>query len=382
MDPEEAGFGGGGFGGFGGGAGGAGGQQFTFSNEDATKMFEKMFGGMGGMGGMGGGRSSGGGGFENLFGGMGGGFGGGGMPNMGGFGGGGGGQPRQRQQQQQQRQQQQQQRKEPPAPVLKDDPSGVVPLGRSKFPDSKAKHPWLLLFYDKNVFDSDSTTKKYVSLAKDISSGVLKKAKNNKNEMTFKVGAMDCSDDNALQFCKSKIGKGVDLPAYATVFNGSVNVVTDEDALQNAKKLHDHTTSSLLSIDGLIININSPQHIQQRLLASSPRPGHPSISILLLTDKYETSPLYASLAYKHRMDGFGAFGESRGNNLQLAKQYSLKKYPMLMALISNDEVAERTHIVKYDGKSMDSESLSKWLNGLTKKHFKQRSSDSRRRSRS
>lgn len=306
--------------------------------------------GFGNKGGGGGGFPGGGFKFENMMG---------GMPNFGGMG--GGGQPKQ------------QERTAPT--VSKNDPSGLVPLGKSKFPDVHATHPWLILFYDKIMLGQDPKTEQYMSEAKQVSEGVLKKAKNIKNGMVFKVGAVDCNGD-ALRFCQSKLGKGVELPAFATVLNGSVSVVTDDSALQNAKKLHDHTTDSLLKIEGLVLNVNSAQHIQSRLFASSPIPGHPSIAILLLTDKYDTSPLYASLAYRHRQDGFAAFGESRGKNLQLAKQFSVKKHPTLLALIDNDEKVER-----YSGASLDLESLSTWINGLSKRYFNsQPGSDSKRKS--
>ena len=311
------------------------------------------------MGGAGGSGAGPGGGFR--FGGGGGGGGGGfnfdnmggmgGMPNFGGVGGDGGRQTQQR----------------TTTPVSKNDPSGLVPLGKSKFPDVHATHPWLILFFNSKMFDQDSTTKHYVSQAKQLSEGLLKKAKNVKNGMIFKVGAVDC-DGDALRFCQSKLGKGVELPTFATVLNGSVSVVTDNDTLTNAKKLHDHTTDSLLKVEGLILNVNSEQHIQSRLFASSPVPGHPSIAILLLTEKYDTSPLYASLAYRHRQDGFVGFGESRGKNLQLGKQFSVEKYPTVIALINSDKKVER-----FSGASLDLESLSTWLNGLSKKYFKSQS---------
>jgi len=393
MDPEDA-----GFGGFGGGNGG--GNAHTFSGGDAFKMFESMFGGSGmggasfgggggggfggggfqggadfgsmfeGMGGGGGGAFPGGGGFESMFQGMG------GMPGMGGMGGGGfggfGG--RSGQQRQKYRQQRQQPTQTPPL-FSKDDPSGVVPLGKAKFPDTRSKHPWLMLFYDKDMHQKDEKTKQFVSQAKQLSEGVLKKAKGVKNGMIFKVGAVDCSSGDALRFCQSKLGNDVTLPTFATVLNGSVDVVTDDSALRSAKKLHDHTTGSLLKMEGLVVNVNSLQHIQSRLLASSPTTGHPSIAVVLFTDKYETSPLYASLAYRHRLDGFAAFGESRGKNLNLGKQFSIKEYPTLVAFVDNEEKVER-----YDGISLDSESLSKWLNGLSKKYFKTQSrNDSRRK---
>ncbi|KAL9191445.1 hypothetical protein ACHAXT_001151 [Thalassiosira profunda] len=388
VDPEEAGFGGGGgfngFGGFPGGGGGGAHTSHTFSGGDAFKMFEQMFGGssggaggfegmFGGGGGASGGSRSrggqktggfpGGGGFEQMFTGGGGG---GGFENlfggMGGMGGGGAGAGQQRQRQ----------RQAAPAVFAKDDPSGVVPLGKPKFPDSRAKHAWLLLFYDKDQVQQDATTQQYVSVAKQLSEGLLKKAKGSKNGMLFKVGAVDCSGDTR-GFCQKKLGKGADVPAFATVLNGSVNVVTDAGVTRIPKRLHDFTTHALLEMEGLVVNVNSDEHIKSRLLSSSATPGHPSISILLFTDKYETSPLYASLAYRHRHDGFAAFGESRGSNLQLAKQYDIKNYPTLIALLDGEK-AER-----YIGTSLDSESLSKWLNGLSKKHFKPQSSDSRRK---
>ena len=351
IDPEEAGFGGqggnfgnfNGFPGSGGGGGGAGhSTHHTFNGGDAFKMFEQMFGaGFGAGGASSGGGFPGMGGFQQMF------------QGMGGMGSSGGGHQRQHRQQQHQS----------PLVFKKDDPSGVVPLGQAKFPDAKAKHAWLLLFYDKNN-QQDGKTEKYVSLAKQLSEVVLKKAKNSKNGMVFKVGAIDCSGD-VMKFCQKKLGTKSDLPSFATVLNGSVNAVTDTEVLKNAKSLHDHTTNALVQLEGLIVNVNSVQHVQSRMLSSSPTPGHPSIAILLLTDKYETSPLYASLAYRHRQDGFAAFGESRAKNLEMAKQFQVKKYPSLIALIGNGGNVER-----YESQSLDGESLSKWLDNLSKKYFK------------
>lgn len=282
-----------------------------------------------------------GGGFEDMFGG-------------GGMGGGRGGQRRQQQQEEQ--------------PLFKkNDASGVVPLGKLKFPDSRAKHPWLLFFYDKNA--RDGATTQYAEQAKILSEKVLKKGKN-KNSVIFKVGAVDCSED--MKFCQSKLGKGVKVPAFATVLNGRVSVVDDDETRWSAKQLHEHTTDALLAIEGLVINVNSAQHIETRLLGSSPSPGQTTVAILLFTDKYETSPLYASLAYRHRQDGF-VFGESRAKNLQLGKEYGLKKYPLLVALIGDQE-----KVVRYDG-ALDSESLSNWLDGLAKKYFKSKPNESQRK---
>jgi hypothetical protein len=86
---------------------------------------------------------------------------------------------------------------------------------------------------------------------------------------------------------------------------------------------------------------------------------------LLLTDKYETSPIYASLSYKHRHDGFTAFAESRGGNAELAREYGVDKYPTLFALIGDTPIIDQ-----FTGSTFDLVSLSKWVDGLSKKHFK------------
>jgi hypothetical protein len=173
---------------------------------------------------------------------------------------------------------------------------------------------------------------------------------------------VDCS--SVKSFCKTKLSNA-NLPSFATVLNGSVDVVTDPAVLQSAKALHDDTTNKLLNIDGLVVSVNSDQHIQSRLLSvSSATAGQPTIAIILFTDKYVTSPLYASLAYRHRHAGFSAFGESRGSNVNLAKKYGINTYPTLVALTDGGKVE------RYNGQSLDLESLSKWLDELAKKYLR------------
>jgi hypothetical protein len=57
----------------------------------------------------------------------------------------------------------------------------------------------------------------------------------------------------------------------------------------------------------------------------------------------------------------------------LAKKYSIDKYPFLVALIGDEEQVE-----KYTGKSFDSESISNWLNRMSKRYFQ---ADSKSKSR-
>ena len=183
------------------------------------------FGGMGSMGGMGD--------FDKIFKDA--------MPNMGGFGmngfsgmggfpGAGGSRQQQSRNQQRQQQQRQQQRQKPkkrpqniPSPFTKGEESGVAVLTKEKFPDSRAKHGWLILFFDKNDSIEGHTTKEYVSTTKKLSKALLDKAQGKKNGMSFKVGAVDCSGAD-INWCKWKLeDDNIDLPTFATVFNGKCN---------------------------------------------------------------------------------------------------------------------------------------------------------------
>ena len=380
LDPEAQGFGGGfggggsrgggfGEGGFGGdfsgggfgGRGFSGGQNVHF-NFDGTG-FEKMFGG-------GGGGDS----FEDLLGGF----------NLGDiFGGGVGGRQKKRggAGRQQRRTQEspshqggRQKRKTQSSPSHSvhrvfepNNQAGVVPLGEARYPDSTSKHAWLMLFHHGEL---DEVTQRLADLATQLSSTLLQKSKQNRNAMTFRVGAVDCSGAKKLEFCRSKLGERTHIPAFATVFNGNTEVV--RRALASVKQLQDHVTNKLIArlrADKLIAGVSSTLHLKGKFLGAPL--DRTNIIILLLTDKSDTSPMYASLAYRHRHDGFLVFCESRGNNKALGKDLSVKKYPQLVAFINDEKTVER-----YGGTSMDSASLSRWLDSLSKKYLKDKASSS------
>ncbi|EJK74461.1 hypothetical protein THAOC_03856, partial [Thalassiosira oceanica] len=365
---EEAsageGFGGGGFG---------GGQNVHFNFDGAG--FEKMFNNMGGFGRGGGGGGS----FGDLMGefDLGDIFGGGGRKKKGGGAG--------RRQQQQRRTQEspshqggRQKRRTQPSPShavhLVFEPkneAGVVPLGEARYPDSTSKHGWLMLFHHGEL---DEVTQRLADLATQLSSTLLQKAKHNRNAMTFRVGAVDCSGAKKLEFCRSKLGERTHIPAFATVFNGNTEVV--RRALAGVKQLHDHVTDKLLfrvRADKLIEGVSSILQLRGMFLRA-PR-DRTNIIILLLTDKSRTSPMYASLAYRHRHDGFLVFSESRDTKKELGKDLSVKKkYPQLVALINDEKTVER-----YEGSLTDSGSISAWLGSLSKKYLKNRKTSARNR---
>lgn len=348
QDPAAA-----GFGGFGGGGSGGGQHNFHFNSGggggfDAFKMFEEMFAQQQQGGG-------GGGGFRfNTNGGGGGGF-----PGGGGFGG-------SRQQKQQQQQQQQQ-----PDIFAKQTGTTIAKLGSPKFPTAatNSKHMWLIVFYDNASPECQAAKPIMEKLAEKLST-----------THSFKLGAMDCGKSATEQaFCR-KQGVNVDnLPVFSFVVDGVLSNYGDKEQQQSssttmpsAKDLYsfcmEHMPQDLIHV------INHPSQVTERLIlavkqsAAKQKKGTVSpTAVLLLTDKYETSALYYSLAYRFRHSTW-IFGESRAKNLKLAQEFGVKKYPLLVALVpvgSGDEsYSASADLIRYDGSMKSSEALAKWLDGI------------------
>lgn len=331
QNPEDAGFG------FGGGAGGGGGN-FHFNSGgghagfDAFKMFEQMFSGGGGGGEFkmnfdGSNANFGGfpGGFEQMF--TGGGMGGQGRRRH------GGGHHQQRQRQ---------------APELFPKGKSIAPLGKAKFPDSKSKFLWTVIFYAN---DSESCAKIKPQLE-----SFAEKVKG-----SYKVGAVNCKrSQQDLNFCQ-KHGVDIDeLPSFGFVVDGKVKMYEDNGYVTSMKDLYNFAVENT-PFDKLVHMVNHPNFMDDKLYKPSQNQKKLG-SILLLTDKYETSPKYAALAYQFR-DQF-VFGESRGKTLSMGQHFNVKKYPTLIAFINKNNGGVET--VRLEVKS--SQDLGQWVSGLVSKY--------------
>jgi len=240
--------------------------------------------------------------------------------------------------------------------------SPVSRLGKTKFPDSKAKHFWLVIFYSNDSSDCAQIAPEVKKLAQGLKG-------------TVKVGAVNCEKEKS--FCQRQGAK--DIPSFAFVkIDGTLDFYDTNKKTPNAKKLHEFSMSKLPY--DLIQNVNNIAHIQQRLLQETKK-SKPAI--LLLTDKYDTSALYVSLAYEFR-DKF-IFGESRAKNLALSKEFGVKKYPLLLALFpsktrTNNNGIDKPEVMKYDG-PIKGEKISRWINTIynEKNKIKKKKNTSRSR---
>lgn len=87
--------------------------------------------------------------------------------------------------------------------------------------------------------------------------------------------------------------------------------------------------------------------------------------VLLFTDKSSTSPLYKGMSARFKKSI--AFGEVRANDgLDLAKQYSVTKFPTLLTFQAGKKDAKDSHL--YKG-SMDPKSLISYFGGVVKGNF-------------
>lgn len=241
------------------------------------------------------------------------------------------------------------QRQGPPPELFPKGEGDVTKLGSPKFPDSKSKHLWLVIFYRNDVSECADVKPQVERLAE-------------KMKGSYKVGAINCSlNAKEEAFCSKK--KTGDLPAFGFVVDGKVTLFeADEDdpPLPSASDLHDFALENMPK--KLVKNINSLSQIDDRLFEPLRSKKQFTGGVLLLTDKYETSAMYYSLAYQFR--GSLVFGESRAKNLALSKHFGVKKYPRLVVFVpkGSGEISydDRFDLMTYQG-SPKSQDIAAWL---------------------
>lgn len=328
-DPASA-----GFGGFGGGGGGSDG----FGGFGQQGFQSSGFGGFGGFGG-GGSRTQGGfdpfSMFEEMFAGQAG----------GGFGGG----------------QQRRNARQPQQPDLfQKGQSHVARLGKPKFPDKNSKHMWMIMFYANDNKESRQVSSKFENLASQPS-------------LAYKVGAVDCKlSDREGKFCA---GKGIDtksgLPSFGLVVDGELIMYKDYDRNKSSSPMDFHNFCLEHMPKQYIQNINAVSQIDERLLSPKKKKNTTTPAVLLLTDKYETSSMFYSLAYYFRTDFI--LGESRAKNLKLAQTFNIKKYPTLIAFVpssisgslnaKSEKYNDKYDIFRYGGQ-LKKDKITSWLTKL------------------
>jgi len=234
-----------------------------------------------------------------------------------------------------------------PKPELfpKNSSSGIAPLGKVKFPDASSKYLWIVTFYvndSKKCHDMKDDLVKFEAAIKG----------------TFKVGAVNCDRSPAdKEFCRRH---GIDirnLPVFGIVVRGNLSIY-DKGGSPSMKALHSFAIDKV-PFD-LVRMCNAPKWVDERLHDEAKK--HKKLgSILLLTDKYETSSRFASVAYRFREQFI--FGESRAKTLSMAQYYNVKKYPTLIAFIpsKSSKTGKMKEMRLEDAQSQD---IGKWIDTI------------------
>ncbi|CAM9503524.1 unnamed protein product [Chrysoparadoxa australica] len=291
---------GGGPGGAGHHFGGFGGSSGGFQQQDPFKIFEQFFGGNGAsfsFGGTGGG----------------GGFGGGG----GGFGGFGGGHPQQQQQQQRD---------------LYDSGSPVARLGKS-FPGKGAKYVWLVELYNPSCGHCQQFAPTFEKVADSLKAANLK------------VGAVNCAKHP--DTCRKVTVEG--YPTVVLVAEGKVSYYSGDRSFSSIRKF------ALDGMPALVHNALRPAQLQE-WAASAKRDW--GVAAVVLTSKFDTSPLLKALAYQFRQHV--PFAEVRGSNLQISTLFDVSSYPSLIMLCKGPTKDFPGPFVRYEGK-FEAAALSKYI---------------------
>lgn len=262
-----------------------------------------------------------------------------------------------------------QQQRQAPELFPKNDPSGIAPLGKAKFPDSKSKFIWVVAFYENGSKACANMKPSLESFASKVKG-------------TFKVGAVNCKRNDAdMKFCRQQGLEMQDLPAFGVVVNGELSMFEQGDwnvgkkAPPSMKALHDFAVDKIPF--HLVQMINHPSVIDEKLQNAAKQQKKVG-SILLLTDKYETSPKFGSLAYHFRE--YFVFGESRAKTLSMAQHFGVKKYPTLIAFVPKKGNKKDFDVVRLeDAKGQD---IGKWIESILSKYGTKSSSSSSQRRRS
>eukprot|EP00978_Attheya_sp_CCMP212_P004532 scaffold9878_cov45-Attheya_sp.AAC.1 len=166
-----------------------------------------------------------------------------------------------------------------------------------------------------------------------------------------------------MAFCDSQNVDVEDLPAFGMVVHGKTTLFEERPT---SKALHQFALDQMPN--DLVINVNHPTQIDERLLDPVANTDAKVGAVLLLTDKYDTSPVYSGLAYQYRSQLI--FGESRAQNLNMAKALGVKKYPLLLVFVpkgtGDQAYSNQFDMIRYTNK-VKSDAVSKWLDNVLKK---------------
>jgi curved DNA-binding protein CbpA len=185
------------------------------------------------------------------------------------------------------------------------DKAVTKPLSQAKFPDAKSKLVWFILYYSSGNSNCHMIKDMFTGLAASLRS------------FRFNVGIVNCDSESKL--CASK---GVrDYPTFALLYGGNHTVVPSTSKW-SAKYISEFLKENSPSV---LANVRTEAHVSELLGTKSDK--EIKGSIIMWTDKFETSLLMKTLSYQYKKTI--SVAEARGGNSKLAAEFGVSKFPSL-----------------------------------------------------
>ena len=167
----------------------------------------------------------------------------------------------------------------------------------------------------------------------------------------LKIGGVICDGKKNVKLCGSK-PKG-NMGAKISIIIGGKETFY-EDQSQKSKDIYLFATSQLPRKS--VLDVNRKADLTAKKLFA----GDVTKAAILLTDKYEISHKYVSLAYKHRNVKGLKMAVSRGSNLELGRLLKVKKYPLVVYLERDDKEEEGFKVLgRLEGEGV--KEIGSWL---------------------
>lgn len=214
------------------------------------------------------------------------------------------------------------------------DKAVIKPLSQAKFPDAKSKLVWFVLYYSSRNPNCHNIKEMFVGLAPSLRS------------YRINVGIVNCDSESKL--CASK---GVrDYPTFSLLYEGNHTIVPSPSKW-SAKYISEFIKENGPSA---LVNIRTESHVSDLLGAKSDK--EIKGSVILWTDKFETSLLMKTLSYQYKKTI--AVAEARGGNSKLAAAFGVTKFPSLTYTCPG-QLFSATEI--YNGDIKDSKAVDNFI---------------------
>ncbi|GMI46876.1 hypothetical protein TrCOL_g2546 [Triparma columacea] len=223
--------------------------------------------------------------------------------------------------------------------LLSELPDDVAMLGAKKFPNKSSRYLWIVRYIRPSELKVSGSKTRLI----DEITRITRTAKH----AGWRVGVVDCGGREE-EFC----GKGHRRGYKWTTFEGLGGETELDLGDGSNRRLGDEKLKEVLKgriPEGTVVDVNRVSKLKR---VAGKEGG---ITAVLLTDKYDVPGAWVKISYKDRE--MGTFVVARGKNLEMGKEFGVKKYPVVVVIRGMGEGKEWEVLGKKEGK----DGIEEWL---------------------